>query len=421
MLLALALLGILPAAFVFGESMFDDSDKDEDTHEHTYGAFEAKSEDVGDLDSQAVSPIDEDMQDSDADASEMVSDGTETDIEKFAVGDDKLTVHLTGDGSGEFIVESLQDADGAPIGVSLSYLDDDAETTFNFIGLDEVPASDITIGVTSQETGDEALYLLADLGDFGAIDPNDPDEQAVANPSTDPDETVLAPSDPDEAGIPGGESDDDVVLTPNVDEGDIQPDVVDHLMSSDDTPLVLNDSPFEGGTDAAIVADGGRPSIETASTLHRVTGTDGADIVALGDDAAIVEAGAGDDQLYAGDGTAILSGGDGNDTLVGGNDTGSDYLLDGGLGDDTLVGGDAAELLIGGAGADILSGGAGDDTLVLDAFDAAEGGAGVDTFWVYEASENGADVAQISDFEQGVDILRVSMPATSDLGEDTSV
>jgi Ca2+-binding RTX toxin-like protein len=184
---------------------------------------------------------------------------------------------------------------------------------------------------------------------------------------------------------------------------------------------VLNDSPFEGGTDAAIVVDGGRLSIETASTLHRVTGTDGADIVALGDDAAIVEAGAGDDQLYAGDGTAILSGGDGNDTLVGGNDTGSDYLLDGGLGDDTLVGGDAAELLIGGAGADTLSGGAGDDTLVLDAFDTAEGGAGVDTFWVYEASESGADVAQISDFEQGVDILRVSMPATSDLGEDTVV
>ncbi|WP_211331622.1 calcium-binding protein [Pacificibacter maritimus] len=400
--------------------MFTESEKSEDAEDRTEADSEISQAEALDASDEGQSTTSNDDTQED-EPFDFVTDGQETDIEGFVAGEDTLTLHLTDGGSGEFIVEPMQDESGDAIGVSLSYLDGDTETTLNFFGMNEVPADDISVGITSQDTGFETLYSLTELGDFGAIEPNDPEEPDTATPSQDLYEEVLAPSDPEEPATAVAGNEDDVVLAPNEPDDSPQPRFVDHVMTADNTTLVLPDSPFEGGADASIVNVDGIVTIEATSSVHRITGTDGADAVGLGDAAAIVDAGAGDDQVFSGDGTAILSGGAGNDLLVGGNDTGSDYLLNGGEGNDTLAAGEAAAFMVGGEGTDTLVGGAGDDTLVLDSFDVAEGGAGVDTFWVYDTSDSGTDFAQITDFQQGQDMLHVSMPASSELSSGVDV
>ncbi|MBI2978475.1 MAG: hypothetical protein HYY38_06570, partial [Rhodospirillales bacterium] len=108
------------------------------------------------------------------------------------------------------------------------------------------------------------------------------------------------------------------------------------------------------------------------SSVHKIFGTDGNDVIyghnreefidgGAGNDTIIGEGGAdvivggeGDDKLKGGGGADDLFGGAGNDTLEGGE--GADRLF-GGEGDDTLEGGEGADILVGGAGNDVLEGG----------------------------------------------------------------
>jgi Ca2+-binding RTX toxin-like protein len=76
---------------------------------------------------------------------------------------------------------------------------------------------------------------------------------------------------------------------------------------------------------------------------------------------ALIDGGAGNDELRKGAGRATLLGGAGADTVHGGR--GDDHA-DGGEGNDKLNGGAGQDLLIGGAGDDTLSGGAGRDLLI---------------------------------------------------------
>lgn len=420
MLWALALLGILPAAFVFGDSAENDSVDDA-------GGGDPNLDDTSlSLNNDSTSDLFDDVDDETQDDAnqqplhhDAVSNGSEITFDDFAAGEDEVTLHLTDDGSGDFVIEPLQDEDGETVGVSLSYLDGDTETTLNFPGLVDVPAEDITIGITSQETGEETLYDLEDIGDFGAIDPDDPDAPAVPN-GDGSDDPVAAPSDPDAPAVPSGQGDpDDPILTPETPDDEAQ--IFDHVLADGGDTLVLNDDPFQGGFEANIVTSGDTFAIETEHALHHVTGSDDGDTIALGDDAAVVQAGSGDDSIMAGEGTAIVFGGAGDDAIFGGNDSGSDYLLDGGAGDDDLSGGEAAETLIGGLGADSISGGGGDDTLILDSQDVATGGAGDDTFWLY--SDGGADdeFALITDFSEGDDIIRISLPPEAEQSGDFDI
>lgn len=422
MLWALALLGILPAAFVFGDGEIDEtSGTDSDSSEVSDGTVSAS----GDLSSDLLTLADDadaDPASSDVELDELydiVADGSDTTFENFIPGEDEITLHLTDDGSGDFFVETLEDADGEHIGMSLSYSDGDTETSLHFVGLDEIPAENISIGVTSQETGEEALYVLEDIGDFGAIAPNDPDVPAVANPDNGMGEPAITPNDPEAPAEPSGQFDpDEVVLAPDLPAEDEGSQVIMHTLAAGGDTLVLNDAPIQGGFDASIVSSGDTFTIETDYALHNVTGSDQSDAIALGDDAAIVDAGLGDDTIYAGEGTAIVSGGAGDDMIFGGDDTGSEYILDGGLGDDTLSGGDASETLIGGLGVDTISGGAGDDTIIFDTLDTAEGGSGQDTFWLYDDGVADESFAQITDFDASEDVLRVSLPSAIELSSD---
>lgn len=150
---------------------------------------------------------------------------------------------------------------------------------------------------------------------------------------------------------------------------------------------------MQGGTDATLVwRSDGTAYLETEGTLNIVNGGAGDDVLAAGDDAAMMTGGAGADVLYGGDGSAVLSGGEGDDILYAGDDIQSDYVLSGDSGADQLFGGD------------------GSDTLILDRADVASGGEGADDFILYSGSDG--DHAQITDFIVGEDALHLVVDQT---------
>ncbi len=151
---------------------------------------------------------------------------------------------------------------------------------------------------------------------------------------------------------------------------------------------------ISGGAGADVIHGGagddqivGGPGTSTA--VSQLYGDDGNDVIktAASDHGALLDGGAGRDQLYGGAAANVMNGGpdadylsggggadimhgnEGDDTLKGG--TGPDQMY-GDDGNDTLQGGTGSEFLYGGAGNDKLTGAAGNDYL--------DGGAGNDTF-----------------------------------------
>lgn len=243
---------------------------------------------------------------------------------------------------------------------------------------------------------------------------------AVTNPETDDgdgsegidDNTdVLKPATGDDL-IPGksiGDTGD--VLKPNSGLGDgesphMDGTLLDHLLASEtDAHYGREDiGNFVNGMDETVLSE----SIDQFELSD--DGIDGTGSGKIGDfhgtpvlsntddtDVAVIDAGAGDDELVSGDAAAYLFGNDGDDLITagegvlagfggGGNDvldgTNSlDSFLDGGAGDDIITGGDGDDQLFGGSHEtsdtreatddDVLNGGAGNDELF--------GGFGADT------------------------------------------
>ena len=385
MLWALALLGLLPTAFLFGGP-----EEDAESAETDGPAPDAADESGAEPPVDLLETLGEDPADEvGSDYSVQLGTG-ESVFTDFRAGEDHITLSL-GDGGGEFLVEPMVDSDGNEVGTSLSYLTDGDEMTVSFLGYEDVPAEDISVLITDPDTGIEELYSLTEMGDFGALAPNDPDAPAEAGPSGDGESlTSNDPDAPSEAG-PAGDPDNPALST-NDDPDAASGQVVEHVLGDGGETLVLPDDPFEGGTDAQVV-DG---EMQTDGTLHVVTGGAGDDLIATGDEAAIVDGGAGNDTIYGGEGSAILSGGDGDDTLYAGNDTSSDYVLSGDAGADTLIGGDGV------------------DTILMDAEDTASGGAGADSFWLYFDAGANVGFAAINDFTVGEDMLRVTIDGGPD-------
>ena len=102
--------------------------------------------------------------------------------------------------------------------------------------------------------------------------------------------------------------------------------------------------------------------------------------------------------------TAVV--GSGNDRVTGwflqdslGGGAGDDYI-DGGKGDDIVSGGEGEDTLIGGMGNDMVSGGTGQDILT--------GGEGADDF-IFRKESLGGPSDDITDFEQGSDVINLSI------------
>ena len=121
---------------------------------------------------------------------------------------------------------------------------------------------------------------------------------------------------------------------------------------------------------------------------------------------------AGDDLLDGGTGNDLLNGGNGRDTIIGG--AGQDVLygsdhndsIDGGDGHDQLFGGDGDDVLNGQSGRDTINGKRGDDTL--------SGGAGADVFVFNGAAFANSGDDEITDFQNGTDLIRFTGPITFD-------
>jgi hypothetical protein len=426
MLWALALMGLVPAAFALNEvavigagseePVADDGENPDSATETSSGetgegdllsdssedadagpTFSASDEDTVAAFTGGEALAENDGADDAGDDYAVVAGSGETLFADFTEGTDHVTLTLNDGLAGNFIVEPLTDGAGNETGVSLSYATDEDETTLSFLGYDTLPVDDISVEVLDPESGGSNLYALKELGDFDAIEPNDPNVPDEAGPDSDPADEVIEvnnPDIPDEAGPDGGPE--DVALTPDEDAGDTTGmptgNMVDHVLGDEGDTLVLADDAMQGGTDATLALDdNGMPVIVTEGTLNIVTGGAGDDVIATGDDAAIVDAGDGNDTIYGGDGAAILSGGTGDDVIYAGNDTGSSYVLSGDEGADTLYGGD------------------GDDMFLMDAEDTATGGAGADEFWLYYDVNADVGHAEITDFTEGADMLRITL------------
>lgn len=189
-----------------------------------------------------------------------------------------------------------------------------------------------------------------------------------------------------------------------------------------------------------------------------IDGGGGDDVIRVGGGDDVIRGGAGDDQLFSLGGTDALYGGDGDDELFAGG-SGAGDSLDGGDGADQLHGSTYADVFIGGLGIDtVFYGGAvavninlatgahsgaaagdtyygierfslssGDDVftgreradyvLAGDGSDTLTGGADADRFAI-DAGAFGADT--ITDFENGVDFIRVLASAQGAVGDDFS-
>lgn len=167
---------------------------------------------------------------------------------------------------------------------------------------------------------------------------------------------------------------------------------------------------IHGGADDDTISSGA--GIATAT--DQLYGDDGNDVIkaSTGDTGALLDGGAGKDQLYGSGAANVMNGGDGNDYLSGGGgadimhgNAGDDQLkggaaatqmfgddgndsLQGGTGNEFLYGGNGNDRLIGGGGNDWLAGGSGNDTFVFAS------GFGKDTIADFQNSGGVQDVIQ---------------------------
>lgn len=169
-----------------------------------------------------------------------------------------------------------------------------------------------------------------------------------------------------------------------------------------------------GGTGHDRIFGGaGNDTVQGGADADSIEGGEGDDALSGGIGQDSLDGGTGADMLSGGIGRDLLAGGDGHDNLGGGEDddslqggTGNDTLA-GGQGNDLLDGGEGGDVLNGGPGADTLMGGAGDDTLTGGpGNDLMTGGAGADLFQFLTRSAG--EVDRISDFEDGIDRLRLA-------------
>ena len=213
-----------------------------------------------------------------------------------------------------------------------------------------------------------------------------------------------------------------------------------------------------------VETNGGDDHVTMGARETAVLAGEGDDTIRAGaTNSSYIEAGDGDDLIdlsaVEAGGLSVVQGGSGNDTFVGGagvdvyfggadgspfSDRSESDAIDGGAGDDSLFGGTGADMIEGGVGndtiggtrdfsefppalgsgypsidaldyadgaADTMHGGEGNDVLLGDAQDVMSGGEGEDRFEIYWArnSEGANDHAIVTDFEPGVELLKVTV------------
>jgi Ca2+-binding RTX toxin-like protein len=424
MILTVMLLGLMPMLFL--SDIFPDGGNEEDQGEEFLANGMAKADPF-----DWYGPRPEDEEDD-------KDDGADEALERSLIVDDSFMLPTDGNGKdGEPLLPDTRDDD-----------------------------SDENSGV------DPDTALLPDTGDDDPPDEADPVEGDVLDPNDSPDEEYPIDGDGsllqrllhDQTdattgiGFLGtriigtddftlGAGDDTLVLDDeNAGEGS--------LSLWDGTPLIDT----AGSAPTVVDAGAGDDVIACGDGAAYVFGGLGEDTLFAGNGVAALFGGDGSDEIFGsntvdpdGYANAYLDGGAGDDTITGGaaheiieggvhvsgtheadNDSidggGGNDIIRGGFGADTLSGGDGDDVIdhLGRAEervtaerhefgwhidneADFLDGGAGNDTLIIDRADTARGGAGSDTFWLYFDQATGSGHAEITDFEIGLDFLRIEL------------
>lgn len=189
-----------------------------------------------------------------------------------------------------------------------------------------------------------------------------------------------------------------------------------------------DDDQIDGGAGNDILMGGdGNDTLEGTSGTDRFDGGSGNDTIifagsgnplALSGNGVNI-GGSGTDTLTLASGTTsfqtswlswysieVFNGHNGDDRAIGRVDS-VDYVLNGGNGDDVLAGAGGDDLLNGGSGNNILTGGGGADTFIFS---------------------SGSAVTTITDFEDGVDVMKINLGSfsfvdavISDLGDDAQI
>jgi Ca2+-binding RTX toxin-like protein len=283
-------------------------------------------------------------------------------------------------------------------------------------GGSEDEADDTTMAANTGVDGDffagndELGSPLSDMTGLGTgLDPLEPitdDDIPFEGSDIDPDD-VLTPITDDDEPFEGAEIDPDEVLSPIIEPGDdyagggsdLQEMIAgetdfsagvgmlgDRIGETGETALGPGDNIFAAEDDGApgtgaLTDWDGTPILSDDVPMAVIDGGAGNDEITLGDGAGYAFGGEGDDTLIAGAGKAALFGGVGDDVIEGdanglgfwadagkGHDT-----ITGSAGDDTLYGGahsaegagaDDDDLIDGGMGDDVIAGGYGADTLI---------------------------------------------------------
>ncbi|MDC3365470.1 hypothetical protein OAV86_05370, partial [Pseudomonadales bacterium] len=165
------------------------------------------------------------------------------------------------------------------------------------------------------------------------------------------------------------------------------------------------------GGDDNISGSGGNDLISGGEGDDNLSGGSGDDDIQGDDGNDLLSGGSGDDVLSGGDGDDLISGGSGEDRIFGG--IGAD-VISGGSGDDYIEGGTGSDLISGGSGSDQLFGGDGADVISAGSgFNSVNGGSGEDIFTIASLVVSSELITQISDYEDGLDLIASYLPITA--------
>lgn len=183
MLYALLLLGLLPAAFMFDSDRDDDDADPPEPAPQPQGAAVPAGDDPWDGEPDAPPPM----------VLEVPQDAPDSDVTGFRPGTDRLILHL---GAEETVVRAETDDEGN----ACLLLDAGAQDCLiTFVGLPELPLTDIDVALTDPTTGETTAFALAEV---------------IAPPAGPGEEVPLEPEPGDRPDTPAGAGDEDVSLEP---------------------------------------------------------------------------------------------------------------------------------------------------------------------------------------------------------------
>ncbi|APX24465.1 MAG: hypothetical protein CML50_14655 [Rhodobacteraceae bacterium] len=208
----------------------------------------------------------------------------------------------------------------------------------------------------------------------------------------------------------GGNNHDNIALDDGNDyaEGGVGDDSIGGGAGNDTIYGENGNDVIGGGTDDDYIDAGADQDAASGGYgADTVIGGSGDDTLAGSFGHDLVDGGVGDDNMGGGLGNDTMLGHDGDDTMGAGD--GND-LVDGETGNDFLAGGNGDDTIYGGEGYDTINAGDGDDIM----YGGYEGGDGFSDLFVFN-DFNAGEYDEIWDFEDGVDLIRVSGVAPAQL------